>query len=159
MATASCQTVMGVLSIAEPFKLRSSACQTIMGFVSVAGNKPWSGSSSKPKNVNWIPPATVAVLDARGNMSRPWYLFFKEIAETRLGGIDAETVPQVISKQIQTNAYIADAQTNIVGLASQVNTVTGVVNTQTDVAQTNNLSGASQIPKLPSYKLAQIGQL
>lgn len=142
MATASCQTVMGVLSISEPFKLRSAICQTIMGFVSVAGNKPWSGSVAKPSSVNWIPPATVAVLDARGNMSRPWYLFFKEIAETRLGGIDAATVPQVVSKQDQTNAYITDAQANIVGIVAQVNAVTDVVNTQTQVSQAAALPGA-----------------
>lgn len=152
MATASCQTVMGALSVSEPFKLRSAICQTVVGFVSVAGNKPWSGSVAKPKDVHWIPPATVAVLDAKGNMSRPWYLFFKEIAERRLGGISAETVPQVIDRQNQTNAFVTDAQTNLSGLVAQVNTVTEVVNTQTQVSQAAALPGADQIQSVPDYR-------
>lgn len=123
-----------------------------MGFVSVAGRKPWSGSAVKPQKVNWIPNATVPVLDAKGNMSRPWYLFFKEVAETRLGGIDAETVPQVIAKQDQTNVYVTDAQTNIAGLGAQVNAVTDAVNTQTQVSQNANLPGADQIPNVPPYR-------
>jgi len=31
-----------------------------------------------------------------------WYKFFMEIAETRLGGIDAPTVPQVITQTANT---------------------------------------------------------
>jgi hypothetical protein len=152
MATATCQTVMGTLSVAQPFKLRSAICQTVVGFVSVAGNKPWRGSVAKPKDVSWLPNATVPVLDARGNMSRPWYLFFKEIAERRLGGITAETVPQVIDKQNQTNTFVTDAQTNLAGMAAQVNAVTGVVNTQTQVSQTAGLPGADQLPIVPDYR-------
>jgi hypothetical protein len=93
MATATCKTVLGLLSVSEPFKLRSSTCVTVIGVISVAGRVPWVGSAAKPKDVNWIPLPTVKVLNDNGTMSRPWYLFFKEIAEHRLGGINAETVP------------------------------------------------------------------
>jgi hypothetical protein len=61
-------------------------------------------------------------------------------------------VPQVISKQDQTNAYVTDAQANIVGIVAQVNTVTDVVNTQTQVSQDAALPGASQIPVVPPYQ-------
>lgn len=157
MATATCQTVLGLLSVSEPFKLRSSTCVTVIGVISVAGRSPWAGSNAKPKDVNWIPLPTVKVLNDNGTMSRPWYLFFKEIAEHRLGGIAAESVPQVVVKQDQVNAYLVDVQTGVVNMGAQVSAITDTVNTQTEVAQTNALSGASQISKLPSYKLAQLG--
>jgi hypothetical protein len=39
------------------------------------------------------------VLDAGGKMSPAWYRFFSEVAEKRLGGIDAVTIPEVVSSQ------------------------------------------------------------
>lgn len=156
MATATCRTVNGVLSVSEPFKLRSSTCATVMGVISVAGRVPWLGSAAKPKDVNWIPSPTVKVLNDNGTMSRPWYLFFKEIADNRLGGISAESVPQVIVKQDQVNAYLVDVQAGVVNVGAQVSAITDTVNTQTEVAKNNALSGASQISLLPSYKLAQL---
>lgn len=128
------------------------------GVGSSAGPVLWGGTTAAKKNVNWMPPATVAVLDAKGNMARPWYLFFKEIAETRLGGIDAETVPQVIAKQDLTNTYVTDAQTNLVSLVAQTNAITDVVNTQTQVTQAASLPGADQLPTIPVYR-ATAGQL
>jgi hypothetical protein len=41
-------------------------------------------------------------------------------------------------------------------VGAQVSAVTDVVNTQTQVSQQNNLSGSSQISKLPSYKQQQL---
>lgn len=73
--------------------MATASCQTSLGVISVAGRVPWVGSVAKPRDVNWIPLPTVRVLNDNGTMSRPWYLFLKEIAEKRLGGIDAETVP------------------------------------------------------------------
>jgi hypothetical protein len=159
MATATCKTVLGLLSVSEPFKLRSSTCVTIAGIISVAGRVPWVGSTAKPKDVNWIPLPTVKVLNDNGTMSRPWYLFFKEIADHRLGGISAESVPQVAVKQDQVNAYLVDVQAGVTGMGIQVSAITETVNTQTEVAQTNALSGSAQISRLPSYKQAQLGIL
>lgn len=159
MATASCNTVLGLLSVSQPFKLRSSTGTTVIGVISVAGRAPWIGSTAKPKDVNWIPLPTVKVLNDNGTMSRPWYLFFKEIADKRLGGISAESLPQVSVKQDQVNAYVVDVQAGVTGMGVQVSAITGVVNTQTEVAQTNSLSGADQISKLPPYKQAQMGVL
>lgn len=157
MATAACQTVVGVLSVSEPFKLRSSTCSTVFGVVSVAGRSPWVGSNAKPKDVSWLPSPTVKVLNDDGTMSRPWYLFFKEVADKRLGGIVAESVPDVAVKQSQVNAYLVDVQAGVVSMGAQVSAITETVNTQTEVAQTNALAGASQIGKLPSFKQSQLG--
>lgn len=159
MATATCQTVLGLLSVSEPFKLRSSTGATVVGIISVAGRTPWGGSVAKKKDVNWIPSPTVKVLNDNGTMSRPWYLFFKEIADNRLGGITAESVPQVIVKQDQVNAYLVDVQAGVVNMGAQVSAITDTVNTQTEVVKNNALSGSSQISKLPSYRQAQLGIL
>ena len=159
MATATCKTAIGLLSVSEPFKLRSATGATVIGVISVAGRTPWGGSVAKKKDVNWIPSPTVKVLNDNGTMSRSWYLFFKEIADSRLGGITAESVPQVIVKQDQVNAYLVDVQAGVVSMGAQVSAITDTVNTQTEVAKNNALSGASQISKLPSYKQAQLGIL
>ena len=58
-------------------------------------------------------------------------------------------MPQVIDKQNQTNTFVTDAQTNIAGLGAQVNAVTGVVNTQTQVSQTAGLPGATNCRSCP----------
>lgn len=142
MATSTCKTVVGLLSISEPFKLRSSTCTTVIGVISVAGRVPWIGSNAKPKDVNWIPAATVKVLNDNGTMSRPWYLFFQEITR-RLGGISAESLPEVSAKQDQVNAYVVDVQAGVTDMGVQVAAITGVVNTQTEVAKTNSLAGSS----------------
>ena len=159
MATATCKTVLGFLSVSEPFKLRSSTCVTVIGVISVAGRVPWAGSNAKPREVNWLPKANTPIsLDGK-TMNPVWYRAFHEIFENRLGGINAETVPQVAVKQDQVNSYLVDVQAGVVGMGVQVSAITDTVNTQTEIAQTNDLSGADQISKLPSYKQAQLDRL
>jgi hypothetical protein len=121
--------------------MATASCKTLLGVVSVAGRVPWTGSTAKPKDVNWIPSATVRVLNENGTMARPWYLFFQEITR-RLGGISAESLPQVSVKQDQVNAYLVDVQSGVTGMGVQVSAITETVNTQTEVAQTNDLSGS-----------------
>lgn len=135
--------------------MATASCQTSLGIISVAGRVPWSGSVSKPKDVNWIPSATVKVLNENGTMARPWYLFFQEIS-SRLGGISAESLPQVSGKQDQVNAYLVGVQSGVTDMGVQVSAITSVVNTQTEVAKTNSLSGSSQLPTLPMYKQKQL---
>jgi len=151
MATATCKTVLGFLSVSEPFKLRSSTCVTVIGVISVAGRVPWAGSNAKPREVNWLPKANTPIsLDGK-TMNPVWYRAFHEIFENRLGGINAETVPQVAVKQDQVNAYLVDVQSGVTSMGVQVSTITDVVNIQTEVAQTNNLAGANQVPIVPRY--------
>lgn|SRR6185312_10595153 len=157
MATATCQTIAGAYSAAQPFKVRSFTCATRAGAEMAAGNVAWGGSLAARKRVDWLPSAQVPVLDAGGLMSRPWYRFFQEIAHNRLGGIDAKTLPEVVTTATQTQAQVLGIQTGVVDMGAQVAAITGVVNTQTEVAQTNNLSGAAQISPLPAYRQAQLG--
>jgi hypothetical protein len=159
MATATCKTVAGSYSAAQPYKLRSYTCTTIAGAEMAAANVAWGGSTAKRARVNWLPGAHVPVLDGSGRMSPPWYRFFQEIAENRLGGIDAPTVPEVVTTTVQTQSQVIGVQTGIQSMGQQVSAITDTVNTQTQVAQNSNLSGSSQIPRLPSYKLQQLNKL
>lgn len=54
------------------------------------------------------------------------------------------------------NAYLVDVQSGVTDMGVQVSAITGVVNTQTEVAKTNNLAGSSQLTDLPSYKQKQL---
>lgn len=137
----------------------SSFAVTMIGIVSASDTVAWAGSANARNKVFWLPPANTPItLDGR-TMNPVWYRAMQEVFDNRLGGLAAKTLPQVAAKQDQANDYLASAQTNIVGLVEQVNAVTSTVNTQTDVSKANNLAGSSQLSRLPSYKLAQIGML
>lgn len=157
MATAACATVSGVRLSCYPIKVAVADCATVAGVNSATSRVAWGGSAAKRSRVNWIPGAHVPVLDAAGRMSQPWYRFFQEIAENRLGGIEAATLPQVVTVQAQTQTQVIDVQAGVTSVGQQVSAVTDVVNTATQVAVDSGLSGATQIPVLPSYKLGQLG--
>jgi len=106
MASAACITVAGVRSISAPIKAGGSFCATVAGSASAASTVPWAGSKAAPKSVNWIPNANVPVLDQNGRMAQSWYKFFQEIANRRLGGIDAPTVADVIVTQSAVQASV-----------------------------------------------------
>lgn len=146
MATATCKTVVGCYSAAQPFKLRSYTCTTVAGAEMAAANVAWGGSVAKRSRVNWIPGAQVPVLDATGRMAPTWYRFFQEIAENRLGGINAPTVPEVVTTAAQTQSQVLAVQTSADNAIQTVNACVTSVNTAKQVAVNNNLSGATQIP-------------
>ena len=87
-----------------------SFCGTVAGAASAAGTVAWAGSKAAPRSVNWIPNANVPVLDSSGRMAQPWYKFFQEIANRRLGGIDAPTVADVVVTQNAVQASVVSVQ-------------------------------------------------
>jgi hypothetical protein len=68
-------------------------------------------------------------------MSQVWYKFFREVADRRLGGIDAATLPDIATTQTEVQDQVLSVASNIQSVASQVSAVTDVVNTQTQVSQ------------------------
>lgn len=78
------------------------------------------------------------------------------MAENRLGGIDAITIPEVVSSQSSVQDQVLSVQQSVQQVGAQVSAVTDVVNTQTQVSQNSNLPGSGQISKLPSYKQQQL---
>jgi len=143
MATTTCSTIAGAYSAAQPFKVRLFTCMTIAGAEMATGNVAWGGSASKRQRVDWLPGAQVPVLDAGGRMSKPWYRFFQEIAQNRLGGIDAKTLPEVETTTAKTQEQVLSVQSNTDLAVQAVNACVTAVNTTRQVAVNSNLSGAT----------------
>lgn len=112
---------------------------------------PWAGSGAKRKAVSWLPTSNTRVLNDDGTLTKPWYQFFREIADTRLGGIDAQTVPQVAAVQASTQAQVLDTTNLAIQTVTNINQVASAVNTTSQVTKSAALPGASQIPTLPTY--------
>lgn len=146
MATATCKTLAGPYSAAQPAKARTSTCQTIAGAAMATGAVAWGGSAAKRRQVNWLPSATTPVLDDQGCFTRQWYLFLVEVANKRLGGLEAPTVPDVATGQAKTQGQVLLVQSNADAAIAAVNACVVSTNTARDVAISNNLAGATQIP-------------
>lgn len=112
------------------------------------GAVAWGGSIAKRRQVNWLPSAATPVLDDQGRFTRPWYLFLAEVANKRLGGLEAPTVTDVVTGQEKTQRQVLAAQDGTIAALAAVNACVVSINTITDVAVNNNLSGATQIPRL-----------
>lgn len=131
------------------------------GIYSQASNTAWAGSSTRRGKIDWIPGAHVPVLDNSGRMSPAWYRFFREVADNRLGGIDAPTVPDVVTTAKQTQAQVLTVKQDADAAIQTVNSCVDAVNTTKQVAVNNNLSGSTQIPTLQRLnpKVPQDGEL
>ncbi len=92
------------------------------------------------------------MVDSNGKMTTPWYRFFKEVAEWRLGGIEASSLPDILTTQTNVQDQVLAVQQGVQSVGSQVSAVTQVVNTQTQVSKQNNLPGSAQLSTLPSFK-------
>jgi len=92
-------------------------------------------------------------------MTTSWYRFFREVADHRLGGIDAATLPEIVTTQASVQDQVLTVQQGVQSVGSQVSAVTDTVNTQTQVSKESNLPGSDQLSRLPSYKLEQLGLL
>lgn len=111
MASATCKTVAGAYSAAQPVKLRTSSCMTIAGAEMAAGSVTWGGSQAKRKFVNWLPaPTTPLSTDGGKTMSPVWYRALHELFEHRMGGIDAPTLPQVVTASSETQTQVLSVQ-------------------------------------------------
>lgn len=160
MATTTCKTVAGIASAAQPYKVRAFSAATVAGVYSLAGNVAWGGSQIRRKAISWLPPATTPLsLDGGKTMNPVWFRALHELFENRLGGIDAPTVPEVVTTAKQTQTQVLTVQKGVQSVGSQVTAITNAVNTQTQVAKESSLAGSDQLQTLPSYKLDQLGQL
>lgn len=151
MASAVAATVSGVYSRSSAFKARSYAAATVGGVGSATGIVAWAGSSTKRTRIDWIPTASTPITLDGKTMNPVWYRAFYEVFNNRLGGLNAQTIPQIITAQTQTQDQVLSVQSGVISVGGQVSAITGAVNAGTQVAQSSGLSGASQIPILPSF--------
>lgn len=147
MATATCQTIAGAYSAAQPFKVRSFTCATKAGAETAAGNVAWAGSTAPRKRVNWLPsPTTPLSLDGGKTIAPVWYRALQELFENRLGGINGKTVPEIDSTAAAVQNQVLNVQNSAQAAVQTVNACVTAVNTAKQVAVNNNLAGATQIP-------------
>lgn len=111
------------------------------------GSVPWNTSEATRSKVHWLPAANVPFLNTDGKtVSRPWYLFLQEMAETRMGGITGTPLPavQVAVQQTQTQVVATtSAITETIAYARSIDAATTAI---TQVARDNALTGAGSIP-------------
>lgn len=112
------------------------------------GNVAWNTSTATRAKVNWLPPANVPFLNTDGRtVSRPWYLFFQEIAETRMGGVHGQTVPQVAVSVTQTQTQVVAATSTLVETIAYARSIDATATALAQVASDNSLSGAESVPR------------
>jgi len=98
----------------------------------------------------WLPPIRqpVVVADGKGGMvmDATWYRFFDHVANVRLGGADAPSVPDLVASAIETQATVATTSASLATVATQTQTNAEVLAVVSEVASVNALTGADQIP-------------
>lgn len=125
-------------------------CSTKVGIASAASPVAWAGGGGRRKFVDWLPKMSEpigVVRDGKVFLTQQMWNFLHEIGENRLGGVNGESIPQVVSTQGQVQAQVAET----LNYAVQVSDfAAGVANTATataEVATNNSLTGASSIPE------------
>jgi hypothetical protein len=153
MASVDLATYAGATSSASSVsKAASASAWTVSGAELAAARVTWGGTAAKRAHVPWLPAAhTPITLDGK-TLNPVWFRAFHEIFENRLGGVNAKTVPQVVTEQAQTQTQVLQVQTQSAQVAVAIGDIASTVNTATQVAQNNDLSGSDQIPRLPNYK-------
>lgn len=90
----------------------------------------------------WIDPKT-------GRPSRRFFQLMREICETRLGGVNGRTVPQVIEDVATTQTEVAVTVNYATRLGEYTETIAATANATAEVLQTNGEPGAEDIPESP----------
>lgn len=114
------------------------------------GTLPWNTSTAKRSANKWLPRTDIPWFDPRTGRPTPIFAaFMVELAENRLGGTQGQSVTQISTTVTQTQAQVVET-TNYASQAVQFTRgVAASVDAVTQVAKTNNLSGADTIPPTP----------
>lgn len=146
MATATVTVSGGVRAEAT---FARSVVASIGPGVSV-GRVNWNTSSATRSKVNWLPPASVPFLNSDGRtVSRPWYLFFQELADTRMGGVNGLPLPVVVSTVQQTQATVVDTTAVLAETIAYTRGIDATATALKQVATDSGLSGAGTVPDTP----------
>ena len=155
MASESASISLGVVLGNTSMKHGSASAAMITGALEDA--QPYSGGSgvvqsSDGENLrSKLPRAEVPLgtlsQDGKTVFINPyWYRFFDFVANVQLGGPDAPTVTDLSSATISTRQQAIDATTAVASVSTQVDANAQALAATVQVAQSNALSGASQIP-------------
>jgi len=141
---------IGLRAAAVSLNSRSRTGAIRLGIL-VAGTSPaWAGRAANREKVDWLPPAHIPWFDPKtGIPTKVFYQFIREIAETRLGGINGTTVPQVQTTVTQTQSEVIATQSYAVSVGSYAQGIAATATATAQVAVSNGLSGSGSIPSTP----------
>lgn len=94
----------------------------------------------------WLPPAHVPVVKQDGLMAEQWYRFFNYLANTKLGGPNSSTLPDIATTVVTASERAAVVEVVTAGLTQQTAQNAEALATTVEVVQNNSLTGASAIP-------------
>ena len=125
----------------------------------------WSGQSQLRKVIDWLPKIGEPVVTPTGQMSQRWYAFFREIA-SRLGGIDASSLGEVINSLQATQAQLQSTVDYAVSVGQFASTVQAQTTAVVSAAAAAGVPTTSVPPavdpptySLPAYKQDQINRV
>lgn len=114
------------------------------------GNVPWNTSSARREKNNWLPRADHAIGTCPKCKTRippdpTWYRYFSELSE-RMGGIQGQTIPQVVTTVTQTQSQVVATTAAVTDLGAYTRSIGATATALRQVAVDNALSGASTVP-------------
>jgi hypothetical protein len=95
---------------------------------------------------SWLPHRSVPVVQKDGTMTDAWYRFFDFLANVKLGGPAASTLPDVASAVVTVQEQAATVAQSTAGLEQQVAQNAESLGATVEVARNNSLTGATAIP-------------
>jgi hypothetical protein len=95
---------------------------------------------------SWLPHRSVPVVQKDGTMTDAWYRFFDFLANVKIGGPAASTLPDVASAVVTVQEQAATVAQSAAGLEQQVAQNAESLGATVEVARNNSLTGANSIP-------------
>ena len=123
-----------------------------------------SSTQSRPNDVAWLPSAQTPLGFVTVNGQRlpvmvdtlSWYRFMDHLAEVRLGGRSAPSLPDVVTTVENTQAAAVQSGQQVSALTQQGQANAESLNVVRQVVQNNALTGAAQIPPVVLNPYEQI---
>jgi hypothetical protein len=128
---------------------RSSGVVVFAPFRSLSGLYTAAAINASANLANlksWLPHRSVPVVQQDGTMTDAWYRFFDFLANVKIGGPAASTLPDVASAVVTVQEQAATVAQSAAGLEQQVAQNAESLGATVEVAKNNSLTGASSIP-------------
>lgn len=116
-----------------------------------AGATNWSVSGETRAKNNWLPRADHAIGTCpKCRTPIPadpvYYRWFSEVS-ARLGGINGQTIPQVVTTVQQTQAVVVDTTATLTETIAYARSIDATASALAQVATDNGLSGSGTVPE------------
>lgn len=113
-----------------------------------------TASEDLSNTIKWLPPArqpvgwvTIGGQRYPVQIDSAWFGFHQTVAETKLGGVNAATVPDVVTAVEGTLTESAAASATVAAVAQQTQANADSLAATVSVVQANSLVGANTIPR------------